>query len=105
MLETESGKERLGLRNPDSPVIVMGDSNTIWWKNAQSALPHQLAFDLGFPVDVLSTQGGGANETRLNLVRRVRAEPGYLDGKKAVIWCFSARALTGTEEGWIPIPL
>lgn len=105
MLETESGKERLELRNPDSPVIVMGDSNTIWWKNAQSALPHQLAFDLGFPVDVLSTQGGGANETRLNLARRVRAEPGYLDGKKAVIWCFSARALTGTEEGWIPIPL
>jgi alginate O-acetyltransferase complex protein AlgJ len=83
----------------------MGDSNTVWWKGSQSALPHQLAFDLGFPVDVLSTRGGGANETRLNLRRRVRAEPGYLEGKKAIIWCFSARALTGTEEGWIPIPL
>ena len=43
--------------------------------------------------------------SRRNLARRVRAEPGYLDGKRAVIWCFSALALTGTEEGWIPIPL
>jgi hypothetical protein len=105
LLRTPSGNQRLELRNPDSPVIVMGDSNTIWWKGPQSALPHQLAFDLGFPVDVLSTKGGGANETRLNLARRIGAEPGYLDGKKAVIWCFSARAFTGTEEGWIPIPL
>ena len=105
LLRTPSGNQRLELRNPDSPLIVMGDSNTIWWKGSQSALPHQLAFDLRFPVDVVSTKGGGANETRLNLARRIRAEPGYLDGKKAVIWCFSARALTGTDEGWIPIPL
>jgi alginate O-acetyltransferase complex protein AlgJ len=105
LLRTPSGNQRLDLRYPDSPVIVMGDSNTVWWKNSQSALPQQLAFDLGFPVDVLSTQGGGANETRLNLARLVRAEPGYLEGKRAVIWCFSARAFTGTEEGWIPIPL
>jgi len=104
LLKTPSGNRRLELSHPDSPVIVMGDSNTIWWKGSQSALPHQLAFDLGFEVDVLSTKGGGANETRLNLVRRARAEPEYLDGKKAVIWCFSARAFTNTREGWIPIP-
>jgi len=65
----------------------------------------QLAFDLGFPVDLLSTRGGGANETRLNLMRRARVEPDYLDGKRAVIWCFSVRPFTNTEEGWIPIPL
>jgi hypothetical protein len=35
----------------------------------------------------------------------VRAEPEYLEGKSAVIWCFSARAFTNTGEGWIPIPL
>lgn len=104
LLKTPTGNQRLELNNPDSPVIVMGDSNTVWWRGSQSALPHQLAFDLGFAVDVLSTKGGGANETRLNLIRRVRAEPGYLDGKLAVIWCFSARAFTNTDEGWIPIP-
>jgi len=105
LLRTPSGNQRLGLGHPDSPVIVMGDSNTVWWRGSQSALPHQLAFDLGFPVDVLSTKGGGANETRLNLARLVRAEPDYLDGKRAVIWCFSARAFTDAREGWIPIPL
>ena len=68
-------------------------------------LPQQLAFELGFPVDVMSAKGGGANETRLNLVRRARAEPVYLESKRAVIWCFSARAFTNTREGWIPIPL
>jgi hypothetical protein len=105
VLKTPSGNRRLELRHPDSPVIVIGDSNTVWWKSSQSALPHQLAFDLGFAVDVLSTKGGGANETRLNLVRHARAEPNYLDDKRVVIWCFSARAFTGTEEGWIPIRL
>jgi alginate O-acetyltransferase complex protein AlgJ len=68
-------------------------------------LPHCLAFELGFQVDVLAVPGGGANGTRLNLSRKVRAEPEYLDGKRVVIWCFSARAFTNTPEGWIPIPL
>lgn len=105
ILKTDSGPRRLEMRYPDSPVVVIGDSNTVWWKRFQSSLPHQLAFELGFPVDVLSTKGGGANETRLNLVRHARSEPAYLESKRVVIWCFSARAFTNTREGWIPIPL
>jgi len=105
IVKTASGPERLEMRHPDSPVVVMGDSNTIWWKRFQSSLPHQLAFELGFPIDVLSTKGGGANETRLNLVRHALSEPAYLESKRVVIWCFSARAFTNTREGWIPIPL
>ena len=103
--KTEEGTEAIGLENPLSPVSVMGDSNTIFWAKVGSALPHHLALELGFPVDVLSTTGGGANQTRLNLARRIQAEPGYLDGKRVVIWCFSARAFTNTREGWLPIPL
>ena len=105
IVKTASGSERLEMRHPDSPVVVMGDSNTVWWKRFQSSLPHQLAFELGFPIDVLSTKGGGANDTRLNLVRHARSEPSYLESKKVVVWCFSARAFTNTREGWIPIPL
>ncbi len=105
IVKTASGSERLEMRHPDSPVVVIGDSHTIWWKRFQSSLPHQLAFELGFPVDLLSTKGGGANETRLNLVRHARSEPAYLEGKRVVIWCFSARAFTNTRKGWIPIPL
>ena len=105
IVKTASGPERLEMRQPDSPVVVIGDSNTIWWRGSQSSLPHQLAFELGFPVDVLSTKGGGANETRINLVRHARSEPAYLESKRVVIWCFSARAFTNTGRGWIPIPL
>ena len=54
---------------------------------------------------MMSTKGGGANKARLNLVRRVRSEPAYLESKRVVIWCFSARAFTTTRGGWIPFPL
>ena len=105
MLETEEGLKKFGLQNPECPVIVIGDSNTVRWANYSSGLAHSLAFELGFPVDVLSAAGGGANTSRLNLIRKARTEPGYLEGKRVVIWCFTARALTGTPEGWIPMSM
>jgi len=104
-LETDEGRKRIGLNNPQSPVIVLGDSNTIFWRKFDSALPHHLAYELGFPVDVFSSKGGGANESRLNLVRRIRSEPKYLDGKRVVIWCISARTFTNPVQGWIPIAM
>ncbi len=100
----ESGK-RIGLRNPDSPVVLIGDSNASWWKKHQAALPHQLAFALGFPVDLLSSAGGGATETRLNLVRTAHADPSYLVDKKVVIWCFTTRVLIKAKDGWAKLPL
>jgi alginate O-acetyltransferase complex protein AlgJ len=103
LLETEEGVEKFGLDHPQSPVVIIGDSNARRWSRLSCGLPHALAFELGFPVDVLSTAGGGANTCRLNLIRKARAEPEYLHGKHVVIWCFSARAFTNTREGWIPI--
>ena len=105
MRETKNGLRNFGLHDPRSPVILIGDSNSTRWSKFRSGLPQSLAFDLGFPVDVLSAAGGGANETRLNLVRKIQAEPEYLEGKRVVIWCFSARAFTNTRKGWIPMPL
>ncbi len=92
-------------RHPDSPVILIGDSHTVWWRSQEAALFQQLACELGFPVDTLSTSGGGANESRLNLVREVRANPGYLEGKKLVVWCFASRDLLGPKDGWFRTPL
>jgi hypothetical protein len=92
-------------RNPGSPVILIGDSHTVWWRSQEASLFQQLAFELGFPVDTLSTSGGGPNESRLNLVRQVRSTPGYLEGKKLVIWCFASRDLPGPKEGWLRTPL
>ena len=99
-------QKSIELQNPQSPVIVMGDSNTIFWGKFGSALPHHLAFELGFPVDVLSTSGGGANADPDQSGRAQSApNPEYLEGKRVVIWCFSARAFTNARQGWIPIPL
>ena len=103
--ETKHGLRNFGFHHPESPVVLIGDSNSTRWSKFKSGLPHSLAFELGFPVDVLSAAGGGANETRLNLVRKIQAEPEYLEGKQVVIWCFSARAFTNTRKGWIPMPL
>jgi hypothetical protein len=104
-LETDEGSQRIKLNNPQSPVIVMGDSNTIFWSDLDSALPYHLAYELGFPIDVFANKGGGANEARLNLVRKTHSEPEFLDGKRVLIWCLSARAFTNPRQGWIPVEM
>lgn len=83
----------------------MGESNTIWWKTRDASLGHQLASEMGFPVDVQATTGGGATNARLNLIRTAQATPGYLAGKKLVVWSFSSRATIEGTEGWPRPPI
>ena len=104
-LKTETGISRLILRNSESPIVVIGDSYSTWWNEFDAGLGQQLAAELGFPVDILSTTGGGTTATRINLVRTIRSEPGYLDGKKLLIWCFGKRSLSISREGWRKVPL
>ena len=104
-LSTPQGAQSLPLHNPDSPVVVIGDSNTIWWKDRDASLGHQLACELGFPIDVQATTRGGAPNPRRNQTRTARATPGYLDGKKLVVWCFSSRATIEGTEGWPLTPI
>ncbi len=96
---------RKTLRHPDSPVVVLGDSNMLWWQQMNAAFPQQLAFELGYWVDTLTTHGGGINEARLNLARTLREDPEYLDGKRAVIWIFTARSMINAKPYWLRIPL
>jgi len=104
-LKTPDGEKHIEMRNPESPVVVIGDSNTICWKDQDSALFQQLSVDLGFPVDELATSGGGATNARLNLVRTALAEPGYLTGKKVLVWCFTSRSFHNSQDGWRLVPL
>jgi alginate O-acetyltransferase complex protein AlgJ len=104
-LATSTGLQPLSLQNPDSPVVVMGDSNTIWWRDRGASFPHQLAHELRIPVDVQATTGGGATNARLNLIRTARANPGYLASKKLVVWCFSSRATIEGSDGWPMTPI
>ncbi len=95
--------------DPKSPVVLLGDSHNLVFHAGSdmhavgAGLPDQLALELGFPVDLVAVRGSGATPARVNLLRRARA-PGYLEGKKVVIWCFTAREFT-ESSGWTKVPV
>ena len=69
--------------------------------HAQGAgLPDHLAYQLGFPVDVVAVRGSGATPSRLNLYRR----RDNMKGKRVVVWCLSVREFT-EGQGWRPVPV
>jgi alginate O-acetyltransferase complex protein AlgJ len=90
-----------------SPVLLLGDSHTLVFHAGEdmhgtgAGLADQLAFDLGFAVDVVGVRGSGATPARINLLRR----KDNLAGKKLVIWCFSAREFTEASGGWRRVPV
>lgn len=67
-------------------------------------LPDHLGVALGFMPDVIAVRGSGATSARINLYRKARKDAAYLAGKKAVVWCFSARDFTQAED-WKLVPL
>ncbi|HEX8551392.1 MAG TPA: hypothetical protein VF681_07525 [Abditibacteriaceae bacterium] len=93
-----------------SPVVLLGDSHSLVFHEGDdmhtkgAGLADQLAFELGFPLDVVGVRGSGATPSRVNLMRRAKANAGYLKGKKLVIWCFSAREWT-ESLGWNKVPV
>ncbi|MFO7870222.1 MAG: hypothetical protein R6V03_02180 [Kiritimatiellia bacterium] len=95
--------------DPDSPVLLMGDSHTLVFHAGgdmharASGLADQLACELKFGVDVIGVRGSGARTARVSLYRRAR-NGNYLAGKKLIIWCFAARDLT-ESSGWGVVPL
>ncbi|RKU12515.1 hypothetical protein C6503_17155 [Candidatus Poribacteria bacterium] len=89
-----------------SPVVLLGDSHNLVFHaggnmHAQGAgLPDHLAYQLGFPVDVVAVRGSGATPSRLNLYRR----RDNMKGKQVVIWCLSVREFT-EGQGWRKVPV
>ena len=93
-----------------SPLVLLGDSHTLVFHAGAdmlasgAGLPDQLLHDLGIPVDLIGVRGSGATPARINLMRRVRGDAGYLAGKKVVIWCFTVREFT-EASGWSVVTL
>jgi alginate O-acetyltransferase complex protein AlgJ len=89
-----------------SPIILLGDSHNLVFHAggdmhaAGAGLPDQLAFELGFPVDVVAVRGSGATPARRNLARR----KDNLAGRHLVVWCFSVREFT-EGQGWSKVPV
>jgi alginate O-acetyltransferase complex protein AlgJ len=93
-----------------SPVVLMGDSHNLVFNAggdmlaSGAGLADQLAHLLGIPVDLVAVRGSGATPARVNLMRRAKADPQYLGGKKVVIWCFTVREFT-EGSGWSKVAL
>jgi alginate O-acetyltransferase complex protein AlgJ len=93
-----------------SPVLLLGDSHNLIFHaggdmQAKGAgLADQLAYELGFPVDLIAVRGSGATPARVSLFRQVRSNPSYLKGKKLVVWCLGAREFT-ESPGWQKVPI
>jgi len=105
------GSPQRPLNTPeDAPVLVLGDSHGLVFHiggdmHARGAgFADQLAYELQMPVDVLAVRGSGATPARISLYRRSRSDAKYLDRKKAIVWCFSAREFT-ESTGWRPLPV
>ncbi|MDD3117788.1 MAG: hypothetical protein PHQ27_01295, partial [Victivallales bacterium] len=95
----------------DSPILVLGDSHTLVFsaggdmlgKNA--GLCEQLAYDLQLPVERIAVKGSASTSVRINLYRKTRKDPDWLQHKKVVIWCFSCREFTESTNGWVKVPV
>ena len=93
-----------------SPVLLLGDSHCLIFHSggdmlaAGGGLPDHLGSTLGFMPDVIAVRGSGATSARINLYRKARKDATYLAGKKAIVWCFSARDFT-QAEAWKIVPL
>jgi len=106
VVETKDGTP---LENPESPVVLMGDSHCLVFhaggdlQGTGAGLADQLAAELGAAVDVIGVRGAGATPARVNLLRRTKANPAYLANKKWIVWCFAAREFT-ESPGWSTVP-
>lgn len=94
--------------DPNSPVLLMGDSHTLVFHDflaERGGLLDQLAHELGFAPDLIGTRGSGATAVRISLYRKTNADPGYLAKKKVIVWCFAAREFTEADQGWALQPI
>ena len=87
--------------DPDSPVVVLGDSFTGVFELMDcehAGVSAHLAKEIGYPVDLVMSYGGGPNVRQKLLRRGAQA----LGTKKLVVWMMTARDLFDFWEGWQP---
>ena len=99
-------KERW-LPSRQSPVLLMGDSysnifslKSMGW-GEDAGFSEHLGARLGFPIDCILRNGDGASATRAELSAELARGRDRLEGKKLVIWQFSATELIAGN--WEPM--
>jgi hypothetical protein len=85
-----------------SPIVLLGDSFTGVFQLTDcehAGVSAHLARNIGYPVDLVMSYGGGPN-VRHKLMRRGAEE---LKAKRLVVWMMTARDLYNYWEDWEPL--
>jgi alginate O-acetyltransferase complex protein AlgJ len=86
----------------DSPIVLLGDSFTGVYELTESehaGVSAHVARDVGYPLDLVMSYGGGPNVRQKLMRRGVEG----LANKKLVIWMMTARDLYNYWEDWSPL--
>jgi len=86
-----SDGEKLRVKDRASEILVLGDSFSHHLANEQSGLVRLLYARMRRPLDAITIPSGGAHAVWSSLARREHP----LAGKRAIVWVFAARVLTG----------
>jgi hypothetical protein len=102
VVDAETG--RLYEDDPNSPVLVLGDSFLRIFERDEpgsAGFVAHLACHLGFGLTSIVSDGGASTLVRQQLARK----PALLKGKRVVVWEFVERDIRFGTEGWQRVPL
>lgn len=94
--------------DPQSPVLVLGDSHLQVFRKGGNMLAMQGGFVdhlqtmLPIAVEEITMQAGGADGPRVEIARATAKNPEFWSKKRIVIWVFTAREFT--QGKWRVIP-
>ena len=94
-----------------APVLILGDSHTLVFGDGgdmhanSGGFSEHLAYQLQQPVDRMANRGSASTPPRLTLFRKAAAQPEWLEGKRAIVYTFTARELTESLNGWRVVPI
>jgi len=100
----EAGTGKPYADDPNSPVLVLGDSFLRIFERddpGHGGFVAHLAYHLGFGLTSIISDGGASTLVRQQLARK----PALLQGKKVVVWEFVERDIRFGTEGWQIVPL
>ncbi len=92
-------------------VLVLGDSHTLVFSSGgdmhaeDGGFVEYLAYALQLPVERIANRGSASTPPRISLFRKASAQPEWLEGIRAVVYCFTARELTESLNGWRIVPV
>lgn len=109
----DSAKPEPAAPDPQSPILLFGDSHTLVFQEGASTGMHcqgaglldQLQYELQSRIDHYGQKGSGTVQARKALYGKVRATPGFWETKKLVIWVFSCREFTQSADKLLSIPI